>query len=127
MRKSRTKTREESSNKKLKKVPSKNSKLTKKTKKSSNSKGECDSEYGVSIDRYDMNQRVTPFSLKHLVDFAQSSTLSDVVQLMMLVGSIRRYLAPKVGDERDIGYRSLTFVPFYIVILSISVSYAIII
>ncbi|OSX62511.1 hypothetical protein POSPLADRAFT_1141431 [Postia placenta MAD-698-R-SB12] len=64
---------------------------------------------GVTIE---MNQHVNlTFSLKYLVNFAKSSTLSNVVQLMLsndvplLVsydfnqGHIRYYLAPKIGDE----------------------------
>ena len=80
---------------------------------------------GVSID---MSQHVAlTFSLKYLVNFAKSSSLSDTVQLMMsndvpllvcshLVihiqrltprqvsydfnqGHIRYYLAPKIGDD----------------------------
>ncbi|KAI0628350.1 hypothetical protein C8Q77DRAFT_1149961 [Trametes polyzona] len=59
-----------------------------------------------------MNQAVTlTFSLKYLVNFSKSSSLSKKVQLMMsndvplLVsyafgqGHIRYYLAPKIGDE----------------------------
>lgn len=59
-----------------------------------------------------MNQHVNlTFSLKYLVNFAKSSSLSNIVQLMLsndvplLVsyefgqGHIRYYLAPKIGDE----------------------------
>ncbi|RDX42298.1 proliferating cell nuclear antigen [Lentinus brumalis] len=62
--------------------------------------------------RIEMNQAVTlTFSLKYLVNFSKSSTLSKKVQLMMsndvplLVsyefnqGHIRYYLAPKIGDD----------------------------
>ncbi|EIN08124.1 proliferating cell nuclear antigen [Punctularia strigosozonata HHB-11173 SS5] len=68
-----------------------------------------DGRTGVLIE---MNQTVNlTFSLKYLVNFAKSSSLTDVVQLMMsndvplLVqyhfgqGHIRYYLAPKIGDE----------------------------
>lgn len=67
------------------------------------------SDGGVSIE---MNQHVSlTFSLKYLVNFSKSSSLSPTVQLMMsndvplLVGykfgqgHIRYYLAPKIGDE----------------------------
>jgi proliferating cell nuclear antigen len=98
---------DDSNKKKRKKGPAKTaSKPAKKAKKSAED-GESDG--GVSIE---MNQHVTlTFSLKYLVNFAKSSTLSDVVQLMMsndvplLVsykfgqGYIRYYLAPKIGDD----------------------------
>ncbi|ETW76301.1 hypothetical protein HETIRDRAFT_52853 [Heterobasidion irregulare TC 32-1] len=64
---------------------------------------------GVSIE---MTQHVTlTFSLKYLVNFSKSASLSDTVQLMLkndvplLVsysfgqGHIRYYLAPKIGDD----------------------------
>ncbi|TFK82626.1 proliferating cell nuclear antigen [Polyporus arcularius HHB13444] len=67
---------------------------------------------GSSGVRIEMNQAVTlTFSLKYLVNFSKSSTLSKKVQLMMsndvplLVsyefnqGHIRYYLAPKIGDD----------------------------
>ena len=87
-----------------------------------------DDEYSGGVD-IAMNQHVTlTFSLKYLVNFSKSSSLSDSVQLMMsndvplLVspripktsnllnrpfkvsysfesGYIRYYLAPKIGDE----------------------------
>ncbi|CCM05240.1 uncharacterized protein FIBRA_07450 [Fibroporia radiculosa] len=92
--------------KKRKKAPAKASKPAKKAKKAS----EDDvPEEGVSIE---MNQHVNlTFSLKYLVNFAKSSSLSNRVQLMMsndvplLVnyefgqGHIRYYLAPKIGDD----------------------------
>ncbi|THH02950.1 hypothetical protein EW145_g6663 [Phellinidium pouzarii] len=64
---------------------------------------------GVAIDL--ASHVALTFSLKYLVNFAKSSTLSDTVQLMMsndvplLVsydfgpGHIHYYLAPKIGDE----------------------------
>ncbi|KAH7914874.1 proliferating cell nuclear antigen, N-terminal domain-containing protein [Hygrophoropsis aurantiaca] len=97
---------EEKSSKKRKKAPStKNAKPAKKPKKSD----EVPSDGGVLIE---MNQHVSlTFSLKYLVNFSKSSTLSNTVQLMMsnevplLVsyrfgqGEIKYYLAPKIGDE----------------------------
>ncbi|KIK17231.1 hypothetical protein PISMIDRAFT_233081, partial [Pisolithus microcarpus 441] len=96
---------EESSGKKRKRAPAKNGKPTKKAKKSD----DIPSDGGVLIE---MNQHVAlTFSLKYLVNFSKSSTLSDTVQVMMsndvplLVsyrfgqGDIRYYLAPKIGEE----------------------------
>ncbi|EGN97665.1 hypothetical protein SERLA73DRAFT_184462 [Serpula lacrymans var. lacrymans S7.3] len=96
---------EEGRSKKRKKAPAKNGKPAKKAKKSD----DIPSDGGVSIE---MNQHVTlTFSLKYLVNFSKSSSLSDTVQLMMsndvplLVsykfgqGHIRYYLAPKIGDD----------------------------
>ncbi|KAH7925770.1 proliferating cell nuclear antigen [Leucogyrophana mollusca] len=96
---------EEKSGKKRKKAPAKNGKPAKKAKKSD----EVPSDGGVLIE---MNQHVSlTFSLKYLVNFSKSSTLSNTVQLMMsndvplLVsyrfgqGEIKYYLAPKIGDE----------------------------
>ncbi|KZP03775.1 proliferating cell nuclear antigen [Athelia psychrophila] len=95
---------EEGNKKKRKTAPTKPA--AKKSKKSDDSESP---DGGVSIE---MNQHVTlTFSLKYLVNFAKSSTLCNVVQLMMsndvplLVsykfaqGHIRYYLAPKIGDE----------------------------
>ncbi|TDL30091.1 proliferating cell nuclear antigen [Rickenella mellea] len=102
---------EDSSNKKKrKKAPaSANGKAAKKSKKKSGDDDDDGSVGGVSIE---MNQHVTlTFSLKYLVNFAKSQSLSDTVQLMMsndvplLVsykfgqGHIHYYLAPKIGDE----------------------------
>ncbi|TCD67238.1 proliferating cell nuclear antigen [Steccherinum ochraceum] len=97
---------EESSSKKRKRAPAKEKKSTKKAKK-----GGDDDELPEGI-RIEMNQHVNlTFSLKYLVNFAKSSSLSSVVQLMLsndvplLVsyefgqGHIRYYLAPKIGDE----------------------------
>ncbi|KAF7985414.1 hypothetical protein HWV62_5123 [Athelia sp. TMB] len=97
---------EEGNKKKRKKAPTKSKPAAKKSKKSDEG---SEGDGGVSIE---MNQHVTlTFSLKYLVNFAKSSTLSHVVQLMMsndvplLVsykfaqGHIRYYLAPKIGDE----------------------------
>ncbi|KAJ8585694.1 proliferating cell nuclear antigen [Rhizopogon salebrosus TDB-379] len=97
---------EEKSTKKRKKAPAKtNGKPAKKVKKSE----EGSAEGGVMIE---MNQHVSlTFSLKYLVNFSKSSTLSNTVQLMMsndvplLVsykfgqGEIKYYLAPKIGEE----------------------------
>ncbi|KAI6102294.1 proliferating cell nuclear antigen, N-terminal domain-containing protein [Pisolithus croceorrhizus] len=96
---------EDSSSKKRKKAPAKNGKPTKKAKKSD----DIPSDGGVMIE---MNQHVAlTFSLKYLVNFSKSSTLSDTVQVMLsndvplLVsfrfgqGDIRYYLAPKIGEE----------------------------
>jgi len=92
-------------NKKRKKAPSKNGQPSKKSKKSD----ELPSDGGVYIE---MNQHVSlTFSLKYLVNFSKSSSLSNTVQLMMsndvplLVsykfgqGVIKYYLAPKIGEE----------------------------
>lgn len=97
---------EEGSSKKRKKAPAKNGKPAKKAKKAADDDAPPE---GVTIE---MNQHVNlTFSLKYLVNFAKSSTLSNVVQLMLsndvplLVsydfnqGHIRYYLAPKIGDE----------------------------
>ncbi|KAG6372532.1 putative proliferating cell nuclear antigen [Boletus reticuloceps] len=92
-------------NKKRKKAPSKNGQPSKKAKKSD----EVPSDGGVYVE---MNQHVSlTFSLKYLVNFSKSSSLSNTVQLMMsndvplLVsykfgqGVIKYYLAPKIGEE----------------------------
>ncbi|KAH8091828.1 proliferating cell nuclear antigen, N-terminal domain-containing protein [Cristinia sonorae] len=97
---------EESSSKKRKRAPAKAKKSSKKAKKSDD-----DDELPDGI-RIEMNQHVNlTFSLKYLVNFAKSSSLSNIVQLMLsndvplLVsyefgqGHIRYYLAPKIGDE----------------------------
>ncbi|KAF4579669.1 proliferating cell nuclear antigen [Pleurotus pulmonarius] len=97
----------EGSSKKRKKATS--SKSKKPAKKAKTKKD--DDEYSGGVD-IAMNQHVTlTFSLKYLVNFSKSSSLSDSVQLMMsndvplLVsysfesGYIRYYLAPKIGDE----------------------------
>ncbi|KAI0942758.1 hypothetical protein AcW1_003303 [Taiwanofungus camphoratus] len=94
-----------SSKRKRKKASAKNGKPAKKAKKN----GDDAAPDGVRIE---MNQHVElTFSLKYLVNFSKSSSLSNVVQLMMsndvplLVsydfgqGYIRYYLAPKIGDE----------------------------
>ncbi|KAL6301924.1 proliferating cell nuclear antigen, N-terminal domain-containing protein [Sparassis latifolia] len=94
------------SGKKRKRAPAKKSKPSKKAKK-----GDDDGAPPEGV-RIEMNQTVTlTFSLKYLVNFAKSTSLSNVVQLMMsndvplLVsydfgqGFIRYYLAPKIGDD----------------------------
>jgi len=99
---------ETSNKKKRKKAPINKRKPAKKAKKASSGDDEP-SEGGVCIE---MNQHVSlTFSLKYLVNFSKSSSLSPIVQLMMsndvplLVsykfgqGHIRYYLAPKIGDE----------------------------
>ncbi|KAF8552672.1 proliferating cell nuclear antigen [Imleria badia] len=96
---------EKPKNKKRKKASSKNGQPSKKAKKSE----EVPSDGGVYIE---MNQHVSlTFSLKYLVNFSKSSSLSSTVQLMMsnevplLVsykfgqGVIKYYLAPKIGEE----------------------------
>lgn len=96
---------DESSSKKRKKPPTKNGASAKKPRKSEHNP----SEGGVMIE---MNQHVSlTFSLKYLVNFSKSSSVSDTVQVMMsndvplLVcykfgqGSIKYYLAPKIGEE----------------------------
>ncbi|KAF8645363.1 hypothetical protein AX16_007866 [Volvariella volvacea WC 439] len=106
---------EDGSNKKRKKK-SDSDKPSKRAKTNGASKGkkkaseeEDDGPGGVVIE---MNQHVSlTFSLKYLVNFSKSSSLSSKVQLMMsndvplLVsydfgqGHIRYYLAPKIGDD----------------------------
>ncbi|THH28941.1 hypothetical protein EUX98_g5249 [Antrodiella citrinella] len=98
---------EESSSKKRKRAPAKDTK--KKSKKAKKSDDDDELPEGIRIE---MNQHVNlTFSLKYLVNFAKSSSLSNIVQLMLsndvplLVsyefgqGHIRYYLAPKIGDE----------------------------
>ncbi|KAI0687804.1 proliferating cell nuclear antigen, N-terminal domain-containing protein [Cerioporus squamosus] len=98
----------EGSSKKRKRPSGKSRKPSKKAKKQDDDDEDDDFE-GVRIE---MNQAVTlTFSLKYLVNFSKSSTLSKKVQLMMsndvplLVsyefnqGHIRYYLAPKIGDD----------------------------
>ncbi|KAA1478803.1 proliferating cell nuclear antigen [Dentipellis sp. KUC8613] len=93
--------------KKRKKAPTSNGKAKKKVKKSADD--DDTSSGGVSIE---LTQHVTlTFSLKYLVNFSKSASLSDTVQLMLkndvplLVsytfgqGYIRYYLAPKIGDD----------------------------
>lgn len=99
---------EEGSNKKRKRASEKAKAKPAKKKKTSKDNNE-DLPEGVKIE---MNSAVNlTFSLKYLVNFSRSSTLSNVVQLMLgnevplLVsyefgqGHIRYYLAPKIGDE----------------------------
>ncbi|PIL34729.1 hypothetical protein GSI_03510 [Ganoderma sinense ZZ0214-1] len=99
---------EEGSSKKRKRNSGK-SKPAKKAKKEDADDDDDDDFDGVRIE---MNQAVTlTFSLKYLVNFSKSSSLSKKVQLMMsndvplLVsyafnqGFIRYYLAPKIGDD----------------------------
>ncbi|KAI0708482.1 proliferating cell nuclear antigen, N-terminal domain-containing protein [Earliella scabrosa] len=98
---------DEGSSKKRKRSSGK-AKPSKKAKKTDDDDDDDDFE-GVRIE---MNQAVTlTFSLKYLVNFSKSSSLSKKVQLMMsndvplLVsygfnqGFIRYYLAPKIGDD----------------------------
>ncbi|KAJ3563700.1 hypothetical protein NP233_g8770 [Leucocoprinus birnbaumii] len=79
------------------------------SKKAKTKKGDDEDDQAVVIE---MNQHVSlTFSLKYLVNFSKSASLSAKVQLMMsndvplLVsydwdnGYIRYYLAPKIGDE----------------------------
>ncbi|KAF9240826.1 proliferating cell nuclear antigen, N-terminal domain-containing protein [Melanogaster broomeanus] len=93
------------SKKRKKASSSKNGKPAKKAKKAE----EVPSDGGVLIE---MNQHVSlTFSLKYLVNFSKSASLSSTVQLMMsndvplLVsykfgqGDIKYYLAPKIGEE----------------------------
>ncbi|KAI0045952.1 proliferating cell nuclear antigen [Auriscalpium vulgare] len=94
------------SKKKRKRPSTSNGKPKKKAKKSADDDLPSG---GVSIE---MTQHVNlTFSLKYLVNFSKSATLSDTVQLMLkndvplLVsytfgqGHIRYYLAPKIGDD----------------------------
>jgi len=108
-------------------ITSQKGKAAKKSKKSNDDDDDEISHGGVSIE---MNQHVTlTFSLKYLVNFSRSTSLSDTVQLMMSndvpllvrsvryfpfipefmfvpqvsykfnTGYIRYYLAPKIGDD----------------------------
>ncbi|KAH9927895.1 proliferating cell nuclear antigen [Amylocystis lapponica] len=101
---------EEGSKKKRKKAPAKNGKPAKRAKRSKDADDDEDGD--AQTVRIEMNQHVTlTFSLKYLVNFAKSSSLSKSVKLMMsndvplLVsyefsqGHIRYYLAPKIGDD----------------------------
>ncbi|KAF9524760.1 proliferating cell nuclear antigen, N-terminal domain-containing protein [Crepidotus variabilis] len=99
---------EEGTSKKRKKK-AKETKPSKKAKTSKKKTDDDDDASGVSIE---MNQHVAlTFSLKYLVNFSKSASLSNKVQLMMsndiplLVaydfrqGHIHYYLAPKIGDD----------------------------
>lgn len=99
---------DEGSSKKRKRASEKAKAKSAKKKKTSKDDDEELSE-GIKIE---MNSAVNlTFSLKYLVNFSRSSSLSNVVQLMLgndvplLVsyefgqGHIRYYLAPKIGDE----------------------------
>ncbi|KAI0030867.1 proliferating cell nuclear antigen, N-terminal domain-containing protein [Vararia minispora EC-137] len=96
----------EAEGKKRKKASSANGKPKKRARKSDDDDGPVS---GVSIT---MTAHVAlTFSLKYLVNFSKSTSLSDTVQLMLrndvplLVsymfgqGHIRYYLAPKIGDD----------------------------
>ncbi|KAG6865877.1 hypothetical protein C0991_010958 [Blastosporella zonata] len=107
---------DEESGKKRKKSSS-SSKPSKKAKTASSSKGkgkkdDSDDEEKEEGVRIEMNAHVSlTFSLKYLVNFSKSGSLSNRVQFMMsndvplLVsydfgqGYIRYYLAPKIGDD----------------------------
>ncbi|GJE96300.1 proliferating cell nuclear antigen [Phanerochaete sordida] len=103
---------DDSSSKKRKKAPGKAAaKPAKKAKKGKSKDGEDEEDAPDGV-RIEMNQHVNlTFSLKYLVNFSKSSSLSSNVQLMMsndvplLVsydfnqGFIRYYLAPKIGDD----------------------------
>ncbi|KZV69775.1 proliferating cell nuclear antigen [Peniophora sp. CONT] len=97
---------DEGNKKKRKKAPAASAKPKKRVKKDDN---EDVSAGGVSIE---LTAHVAlTFSLKYLVNFSKSASLSDTVQLMMrndvplLVsyhfgqGHIHYYLAPKIGDD----------------------------
>jgi len=113
---------EESDGKKRKRSGQSNGKPSKKAKKTSSSKKrkskkddgdeEDDDDLPENAIRIELNSHVNlTFSLKYLVNFSKSTSLSNVVQLMMsndvplLVsyefgqGHIRYYLAPKIGDD----------------------------
>jgi len=100
---------EDTTSKKRKKGSSKSSKPSKRAKRSDDDDDDDEHEAGVTID---MNQAVNlTFSLKYLVNFSKSTSLSRRVQLMMSAdvpllvaykfaqGKIHYYLAPKIGDE----------------------------
>ncbi|EKM56375.1 uncharacterized protein PHACADRAFT_253458 [Phanerochaete carnosa HHB-10118-sp] len=102
---------EDSSGKKRKKAPGKEATKPAKKAKKGKSKGDDEDDVPDGV-RIEMNQHVNlTFSLKYLVNFSKSASLSNVVQLMMsndvplLVsydfnqGYIRYYLAPKIGDD----------------------------
>jgi len=97
----------DSDNKKKRKKPS--SANGKPKKRAKNGEEDGGPSGGVSVE---MTAHVAlTFSLKYLVNFAKSSSLSDTVQLMLrndvplLVsymfgqGHIHYYLAPKIGDD----------------------------
>ncbi|KAH9971871.1 proliferating cell nuclear antigen, N-terminal domain-containing protein [Lactifluus volemus] len=97
------------SEKKKRKRPKTSSSAKKKAKKSSDDSAEGSGGGGVHIEMT-LHVNLT-FSLKYLVNFSKSASLSDTVQLMLkndvplLVsytfgqGYIRYYLAPKIGDD----------------------------
>ncbi|KAF8808762.1 proliferating cell nuclear antigen [Phlegmacium glaucopus] len=104
---------DDGSSKKRKKKTNGAGKPTKKPKTAQSKKGKSaeddDTIDGVTIE---MNQHVSlTFSLKYLVNFSKSASLSAKVQLMMSndvpllvsynfnVGHIHYYLAPKIGDD----------------------------
>ncbi|EIW78058.1 proliferating cell nuclear antigen [Coniophora puteana RWD-64-598 SS2] len=99
---------DEDSSSKKRKRPTTNGKPAKKAKKGEQGGAPAD-DGGVFIE---MNQHVAlTFSLKYLVNFSKSQTLSNTVQLMMSSdvpllcsykfgqGEIKYYLAPKIGEE----------------------------
>ncbi|KIY69280.1 proliferating cell nuclear antigen [Cylindrobasidium torrendii FP15055 ss-10] len=103
---------DDSSRKRKKKQASGSSKRAKTSAKAKGKKKKVDDDDDVEKVRIEMNSHVSlTFSLKYLVNFSKSSTLSSKVQLMLsndvplLVsydfgqGHIRYYLAPKIGDE----------------------------
>ncbi|KAF8151291.1 proliferating cell nuclear antigen, N-terminal domain-containing protein [Crassisporium funariophilum] len=104
---------EDGSSKKRKKKANGSSKPAKKAKTASKSKkGKSTEDDDVSGVTIEMNQHVSlTFSLKYLVNFSKSASLSPKVQLMMSndvpllvaydynVGHIHYYLAPKIGDD----------------------------
>ncbi|KAJ7638315.1 proliferating cell nuclear antigen, N-terminal domain-containing protein [Roridomyces roridus] len=105
---------EEESGKKRKKKTNGSSKPAKKakTKAKGKGKGKAKDEEDKPVFDFSMNSHVSlTFSLKYLVNFSKSSSLSNTVELRMsnevplLVdydfgqGYVRYYLAPKIGDD----------------------------
>jgi len=105
---------EDGSSKKRKKKANSESKPSKKPKTAKSKKGKSteDDDEGIDGVVIEMNQHVSlTFSLKYLVNFSKSASLSSKVQLMMSndvpllvsynfnVGHIHYYLAPKIGDD----------------------------
>ncbi|KAH9049761.1 proliferating cell nuclear antigen [Lactarius deliciosus] len=100
------------SEKKKRKRAAASSSKAKAKKKAKKASAESSAEGGAGGVHIEMTQHVNlTFSLKYLVNFSKSASLSDTVQLMLkndvplLVsytfgqGYIRYYLAPKIGDD----------------------------
>ncbi|KAJ7604582.1 proliferating cell nuclear antigen, N-terminal domain-containing protein [Mycena polygramma] len=103
---------EEESGKKRKKKANGSSKPAKKAKTAGKGKGKGKKDEEAPAFSFSMNSHVSlTFSLKYLVNFSKSASLTNTVELRMsnevplLVdydfgqGYVRYYLAPKIGDE----------------------------